>query len=90
MSGASPPAPRPRRVPRLRVPGLRGRGKRPSTTVMVVAAACAAIVAAVIAIDATSHRARGPAAAAQPGPGLHAAVAARRSSVAERLPRAAR
>ena len=70
MSGARPPAPRPRRVPGLRVPALRvpalrvpglrvpgrsGRGKHPSTTVIVVAAACAGIVAAVIAIDSTAH-----------------------------------
>ena len=33
-------------------------GKRPRTTVIVLVAACAALVAAIIAVDSTAHRAR--------------------------------
>jgi cytochrome c biogenesis protein CcmG/thiol:disulfide interchange protein DsbE len=41
-------------------------GKRPRTTVIVLVAACAALVAAVIAVDSTAHRA--PAVTAPPAP----------------------
>jgi cytochrome c biogenesis protein CcmG, thiol:disulfide interchange protein DsbE len=46
---------------------LRG-GRRPSAPVMIVAAACAAIVAAVIAIDSTAHRHASKPPAATPAP----------------------
>jgi len=52
-----------------RLPGITP-GRRPSTTLIVVTAVIVAIIAAVIAIDATTHRAPGPAAALKPAPGF--------------------
>ena len=63
---ADPSGGRPRGV---RLPGM-GAGQRPSTTLIVVVAVIVGLIGAVIAIDATSHRAPEPAAAPKPAPGF--------------------
>jgi cytochrome c biogenesis protein CcmG, thiol:disulfide interchange protein DsbE len=63
-SGSEQPTP-PRGV---RLPGM-GRGKRPSTPLIIAVAAIVVLVAAVIAIDASTHRPAKPA-ALPPAPGF--------------------